>query len=191
MMCGTIKKSVDKGSAPRIQSTAAGTVLPDGLSFGRLELHSANDEAHRRCAHVIKRKASDQSQSILPCWIQHGDIVWPDDSGGNHAISIQSLEGVDAHYVSGADSGQRSKKGISVTGDRHIAMLTRQRGPRYMAYGPVKLRSSDPFYYHDGNAESRDLKLSKEGTSLGNPHRLRNGASIFEMQFLIEKPCVV
>jgi hypothetical protein len=53
---------------------------------------SAHYESFRCGPYIIKRIASDESQSVTSCGVQHMNVPWLDDICGNHAVLIRSAK---------------------------------------------------------------------------------------------------
>src|SRR3954464_9147820 len=93
--------------------------------YPRLCLMCTNDESTWRRAHKVKRIAGHKSQERSARIDQHLAVFWRHDFYGLHAVVKRPMECRQSDFVPQADIAKRPEEAVAVSGDPHVAGLTR------------------------------------------------------------------
>src|SRR5579859_244253 len=131
-------------------------LLARSINFAR-----KNNEALRRRAHIVKRKAGEQCQVVSSRWFQNANISGPNHLNRLHAIFKNAFRSLKPDLVPHPNVAERAEKGVPMTGQCHIAPLAWQNRVRKVADGQAQVSSgialNNDFVY----PKARHLKFTK------------------------------
>src|SRR6202158_5656448 len=92
----------------------------------RINLTGTDDEALRRRAYIVKRKARDECQIVTGRWLQYLNIMGANDFNGFHEVIETMLGSLESDFVAQLNIAQRTEKSVTMTGQSDISEFAGQ-----------------------------------------------------------------
>src|ERR1700674_3322640 len=115
----------------------------------RVNLTGADDEALRRRAYIVKRKARDECQIVTGRGLQYLDIIGGNDFNGFHEVIETMLGSLESDFVAQLNIAQRTEKSVTMTGQSDIPQFAGQSRFCKVTYGSPQA-SGGVALDHDG-----------------------------------------
>src|SRR5271163_3405406 len=100
----------------------------------------------------------DEREDLTPAGIQYRYIIRAHHLGRENTILILTLQGGELDRIVRTDIPQWPEKRIAVPGERHVAVLARQRRARNVTHRVTQCPVVISFHDHHGEPQALDFK---------------------------------